>query len=379
MKYKLLVLLTSICLLLSACSGDSISSSESPSSAITTSSACDAVNSYSSDDSFSALTESTLDIVGEPAMAYLNTYNLKPKYTDFPLKAPDYRAVSCMENNDDNIYKCFSENYINTIYTKRITEPLKYVLYAKDYYSSDSTDYNLIPDDSVILTSDSPLITKSNTKVKYVNYLLDDSEIPEENWIDYFSEQLCNYDSPVMIKEAYTYKANDITYEFVVASNVVDIPGLSPSEIHENFFKVYTSDNCPYTPETLKSDNSIIYRCECLFINGVPAEKLKLNIIKGPYKNSLDFSPDSFDNGFVMPFYAYEYNDYNEITKCPVFFNNIYEQYSMFELRGSPLVFFGNLLDDKLKMVCYHDDGLSITRKYEIFELTSSGLEFVAL
>lgn len=196
-------------------------------------------------------------------------------------------------------------------------------VYAKDYFSSDSSGYTELDDKDIIFWTNkkyNPLVTT----VKYTEYITDCSE-PNPIWTDYFRSKLnskAGYsDTPIVIRCSWEFTYNEKHYAFVIANNMV--LG-DKGELFNN--KKETSIVIPY------GENHVIYNESTLFIDGVPAwhdifQNIQFQTIEEIQINKNDtllaFSPaDDYNLGSYFHS-CYQSDKDGNLISCPLYLNNV--------------------------------------------------------
>ncbi len=201
----------------------------------------------------------------------------------------------------------------------RIKESNKrtYSLYAKDYYTSDSTGYESLTDSDVLFQSNEP-ISMTTSKVRYTNYQYS-NRAPRSEWVEQVEPILENLylenpemyipltypsessdfvlipgkiQSPVIIRESWEFVFNDNSYAIVTACNIASDNDCSGLEY-------YTFDD---------DLQRAIYRFTVVFVNDKIIEVNKktyydphLYIL---YEKTLDRIGSTKDMTIYQPFYT---------------------------------------------------------------------------
>ncbi len=157
----------------------------------------------------------------------------------------------------------------------------KYI-YAQEYYSSDSTGYNKMPENTAVIR----YIGDWNiapAKVKYTDYSQDSTRQPRQKWIDYFEKELekevGKTDTPIVIKQSWETRWNGINISAVVCTNVAD----------------NIDENTPINEDVPPGENLIAYTMSAIFTDTdvMPVGRhFYLQASKQPlsYKNKIFFS-----------------------------------------------------------------------------------------
>lgn len=130
-------------------------------------------------------------------------------------------------------------------------------IYAKDYYASTSSGYEMLKENDIRLKYFGN-IGRASVKVEYINYWNDDRE-PNPKWIEYFRrqiEQKIGYtDTPILISDAWLFEYNGTRCAVVNATNLEYTLENTPK-----FENLLTEDKIP------SGNNHITYMCSALFI-----------------------------------------------------------------------------------------------------------------
>lgn len=240
------------------------------------------------------------------------------------------------EKNDDFFsifYDAAKKEYAIT-YTDN--EPTDYInVYAADYFSSDSTTYNLINSNHIIYKYNGSHSALPE-KVKYINYTLDTSHQPKQEWIEEFKKfvfaKIGQFNSPIIVKESWSVQYGDAEIDVVNFCNIV--PNSFSPLYSNDFYTLKELENIP-------SENSILFNEYVIFCNNDIKPYLINNAATFYYKIERISSKSLDDTNFVsfkLPeepdkdkFYniatwTYQYDNKHNIIKSPVFGPSYYFQ-----------------------------------------------------
>ena len=156
------------------------------------------------------------------------------------------------------------DNYYKTRRNMRYLLENSNLVYAKDAWTPDSTGYENIPQDSILVAS-----TYENTvpvKIRYTNYMQSDRK-PKQLWIDYFTQMKNNTkgakDTPVVIYESYEFVIDGVECALVHCTNfvpvnsysglVLDGPPAGSEFIYYNEFHYFIGNKIEKTDKALLS------------------------------------------------------------------------------------------------------------------------------
>ena len=214
---------------------------------------------------------------------------------------------------------------------------------AKDYFTEDSTGYELLTDDDIVIKYYGD-VAPFLSKVKYVNYC-NDNQPPKEEWADAFKKELYrhhnseygyyepimiyNYEPPIIYRESWTYQKDGVTIEIVTACNVPNTEQLSRAEIE-------TAD------KNLNRLNSQIHQATyqitlMFYISDREEERdsyRRLSFMTMGYGElPSGWSEDMYTTG---EYYAYFYDEQNNIKLFPIYSGFIIDSpYRYYRLCGS--------------------------------------------
>lgn len=292
---------------------------------------------------------------------------------DTPLLLRDNMISSRSEN--------FAKNHIDQLelYNKFANEiftlnknSLKYIK-AKDYYTIDSTGYDSLTDDNIIM------ITSNNAnpilnKVKYTDYTIS-VEQPKDIWVETFKTEIFKLnnnipDTPIIINEAWTFNYDSQVVEIVTATNMT---------YNHNYLQPKTNntfDNYKKDAPNISNGLHIGYRLTLLFIDG-RLDTTHDDWVRYPTEYVVfqreDFFPEQDSNVTTYGHSFYQYDNDKNIVDLPVFTPTAYDNLDTFKMWTSYM--FADIdADGKSEIIKWHDIGhvsnpLSLD-VYNLFENT---------
>lgn len=229
----------------------------------------------------------------------------------------------------DEINKSFKITHIDN-------EPTDYIdVYAKDYFSSDSTMYNLLKDDSIIykyVGTHSPF----HEKITYINYIVDTSRQPKQEWINGFKNivftEVGQFNSPIIVKESWSIKYNNAEIDIVNFCNY--IPDSSIPLYSDDFCSLKELENIPLGNSVLYNEYIVFYNNDVtpFLINNVKTSCLDIDLISSKpldKENFLSFKlpeKENKDMFYNIAAWTYQYDNEYNIIKSAVFGPSYYFQ-----------------------------------------------------
>ena len=214
-----------------------------------------------------------------------------------------------------------------------------------------------------------------DSRIVYVNYLVDYSIKPDSKWLTYFkeliSEQYPNSNTPVIIQESWTIEIEGTRLSLVTASNVV-----KESYMNESYAKPVDSNTGLFV-------DSIIYLYSEIFIDGVPMYSVRtskiLQISSAPLSsnNGLSFTrPGEYgedDYGFFIC-NCFQNDSALSIVSCYTnihVYNEILGVYFYF-----PKLYYADIDNDLIPEIGIEYTGpSSLYSSFELFTLIDNRLE----
>ena len=241
-------------------------------------------------------------------------------------------SFSLTGEKKDNFFSFIYDEENKTYGIKHINnEPNEYInIYAKDYFSSDSTGYSILNDNDIIYKY-SGTHTPFPEKVTYINYAVDSSHQPKQEWINDFknivSTEVEQFNSPIIVKESWSVKYDNAEIDIVNFCNF--IPNSFRPPHLDDFYGLKKSENIP-------SENSILYNEYVIFYNNDVKPFLisyyDIDIVSSEAldkENFVSFKlPEKEDKGtfYNIATWTYQYDNEYNIIKSPVFGPSYYFQ-----------------------------------------------------
>ena len=288
----------------------------------------------------------------------------------------EYKVISYIQNNTQ--YCCYE--YMYTLDKDKIITGIensnnKKTLNYKDYYTSDSTDFEKLHDIDIIKYTGN--IRLSGNKVKYINYIQDETAQPKQIWIDYVSdilEERCgNTDTPIIITESWSAYCNGHEVTVLTATNVI--------AHNKTNLQSANSELLPY------GKNHIMYKLSVIFIDG-KGEILSYpehnKIYTTPINTSVSCNDENFSDISFAPanngehtttyYYTYQYNKNKDIEVYPVFFSSggflTSKNYSYY-----PYVIFMNIdFDEEDEILFYNPSSTSLGIHLSVYQIDDGHL-----
>lgn len=288
----------------------------------------------------------------------------------------EYKVISYIQNNTQ--YCCYE--YMYTLDKEKIITSVensnnKKILNYKDYYTSDSTDFEKIQNIAIIKYTGN--IRLSGNKVKYINYIQDETAQPKQTWIDYVSdilEERCgNTDTPIIITESWSAYCNGHEVTVLTATNVI--------AHNKTNLQSTNSELLPY------GENHIMYKLSVIFIDG-KGEILTYpehhKIYTTPINTSVSYNDENFSDISFAPanngehtntyYYTYQYNKNKDIEVYPVFFSSggflTSKNYSYY-----PYVIFMNIdFDEEDEILFYNPSSTSLGIHLSVYQIDAGHL-----
>lgn len=274
-----------------------------------------------------------------------------------------YDRYEVIVNTNEEIFSTNADNLDNISNVK--------ILLSKEYYSEDSTGYKNLTDE-IIFKYIGNLKIELNY-VKYINYFDDEKVLPKQSWIKHFKNRMIDEyehktDTPIVIKESWTFEYIDKTVDIVTASNV--LPTLDGKLYSSSFTDDIVAKNDFYgnvkdLPEIIlpHGDNHILYEMTSIFVDGVIVYKDRISYSEISYypiseQNKekwvgISFVPPENDTNFQFKFYSYQSDDLSNIVKYPVFVDHT-GAYNTENYEYSPVYFMLDTdFNNKMNILCY--------------------------
>ena len=310
-----MLLLVIICLLLTSCYNDE---TEGGSSAIVTNSLYGSSNSVSSENA-SDTSSSTSKFDNNNLItsgifintSFISAYKVCPvpqELSSFIFENKAATTASFMINDmeliaTDNFDKSITWDdlkYIKDLQERLFNSNDVKTIYAKDYFTFDSTCYSLLKEDIEFLrynTQWNPL--PNNARIRYINYFLDD-KLPLQLWENEISLMLKTIygetSTPVIICESWEFTTNGNNYAYVVASNIVGGDYL------------VDKTQVSFSEKKCFDDTSCIYYCDVLFCNDT--------IIYSEFSDIYNVYDD--DTELLSNYWSYQTDSSGNLKLCPL-------------------------------------------------------------
>ena len=287
------------------------------------------------------------------------------KTTDAENHHRDYGTVSYVKDGVEML-----ENGIREETARQQAGDSLHNIYAKDYFTTFSTNYSSLSDDDIILKTNA-FWNPVKAKIRYVNYIAQPNAKPRQEWIDHFdkvlTEEYGQTDSPVIISEAWITWWNGVEYAAVNATNCIGFTEEYMAEYENSELK----GSLPY------GTNNIMYKEAAVFVNNVPVKQLNHDEIWEisdeyiPQKTYAVFTKSDECEWYGTRYFCLQYDKNHIIQKFPVYESSIDEDFDFF-----PTYFFGDIDgDSRLELVEYErSDNSSMFGGYTVYDLEAESI-----
>lgn len=297
------------------------------------------------------------------------------KYTSLSIKAEKQDYVLPVSykiyGNDIFLYDFFS-NYIlidlfetplNFSYKnyKEIIDSNTSFISVDEYYSNDSSNYEEYSGKEAVLAYKGD-VNLLDEKITYLNYVETNIK-PEEKWISFFEKELKNlwgdFDSPIIITEAWLFNYNGNTAAVVNASNIIQV----------------TNEQSFGSNNVIVNGRNIIYEASAVFYNNIGSlliNESQYTEIKGEKSNYYKFN---IENGLeTLMYFSKQYDSNNNIELFPVYVYPLFGSDRMY--KRTPSFFIADIDSDNIiEIVCYHDWYITDLSSVTIYEIKNGKID----